>query len=377
MPASTTTAQNILDAVRQDLEFAPTNTNTLLDYTDRVHQILLRMSRWKFLESAPQHFITEKDQTDYWVGATGTNPSGTVDTGLNLTDFDIVKRGSMFDRSNFRELQVTDEAPLLLRLGFQDDRSRPGRPATWRNAPDTPNVINIYPAPDNQNTYQPVPNGPYATSAAGGALAARTYYMTLTFVDSAGNESSPSDETSQFIPANSLVTVKSPAAEVVSAAAGISYSKYNVYVSTTSGSETKQNTNPITIGTDWTEPNTGLISGASQPGTNAITAMGGYVVEFRYYKTRIAITATNTVLQIPDYYKDVVVAGVNWMTAQFLKRDTEAAIFKGLFGEGIISMYRDKNLFPRGHEFIGPDSASVTRNLPSIESLDLTRFMLP
>lgn len=377
MPASTTTAQNIIDAVRQDLEFAPTNTNTLLDYTDRVHQILLRMSRWKFLESAPQHFITERDQTDYWVGTTGSAAQGSVDTALNLTDLDLVKRGSVFDRSNFHELQVTDEQPLLLRLGFQDDRSRPGRPATWRNAPDTPNIINIYPAPDNQNTYQPVPPGPYATTSAAGAQAARTYYVVLTFVDSAGGESSPSDETSFFIPANNVIVVKSPAAEVTKAASGISYTSYNVYVSTTSGSETKQNTNPITLGSDWTEPGSGLIAGASKPSTSNIAALGGYIIEFRYYKTRTAITATNTVLQIPDYYKDVMVAGVNWMTAQFLKRDTEAAIFKGLFGEGIISMYRDKNLFPRGHEFIGPDSAAITRQLPSIESLDLTRFMLP
>ncbi|UDL89843.1 hypothetical protein LGH82_00020 [Mesorhizobium sp. PAMC28654] len=43
---------------------------------------------------------------------------------------------------------------------------------------------------------------------------------------------------------------------------------WNIYVSTSAGTETRQNASPIATGVAWVEPNTGLIAGAALPGVN-------------------------------------------------------------------------------------------------------------
>jgi hypothetical protein len=99
------------------------------------------------------------------------------------------------------------------------------------------------------------PAAPTLTSSAGGTLAATTYYVKTTYVTAAG-ETLPSAESSLAVAANNVLGVTSPAAQ--SGATG-----YNVYVSTSTGTETKQNSAPIAIGTNWTEPTSGLIAGAA------------------------------------------------------------------------------------------------------------------
>lgn len=100
---------------------------------------------------------------------------------------------------------------------------------------------------------------PVLGDTAGGTQAQRTYYVKLSYVYPAG-ESMPGPQGSRVVPLNSVLTVASPVTGVEPAATG-----YNVYVSTTSGSETKQNAAPIPIGTGWTEPTTGLIAGSALP----------------------------------------------------------------------------------------------------------------
>src|SRR5437763_10358169 len=78
-------------------------------------------------------------------------------------------------------------------------------------------------------------------------------------VTNALGETMASAESSRPVAATRLLKVTSPSA--ASGATG-----YNVYVSTTSRQETRQNGGtPITIGTDWTESTGGLVSGASMP----------------------------------------------------------------------------------------------------------------
>ena len=105
------------------------------------------------------------------------------------------------------------------------------------------------------------------TVAAGGTTGpalARTEYVTVTYVDENG-ETLASPEASQALTSGQLLTVTSPGAS--GDATG-----YNVYASTTSGQEVKQNATPIAIGTNWTEPTTGLVpqgvqrAVANQPG---------------------------------------------------------------------------------------------------------------
>ncbi len=96
------------------------------------------------------------------------------------------------------------------------------------------------------------------SSAAGGALAAATYYVRITYTGAAG-ESMPSAETSLQVAADNLLSVASPSG--VSGATG-----WNVYAGTAAGAEALQNSTPIAIGTVWAEPATGLIAGSPVPG---------------------------------------------------------------------------------------------------------------
>ena len=103
--------------------------------------------------------------------------------------------------------------------------------------------------------------GPALSSIFGGALAATTYYAQITYVNSTG-ETLPSPESNLGVSADYLLVVDSPSP--VTNATG-----YNVYISTSTGTETKQNSTPIPIGTNWTEPTSGLISGSILPSTNS------------------------------------------------------------------------------------------------------------
>lgn len=112
------------------------------------------------------------------------------------------------------------------------------------------------------------PVTPGLSQTAGGTISAVTYYVKITYVNVAG-ETAPSTEASQAVGNNDLLVVASPGA--VGNATG-----YNVYVATGSGSETKQNASPIALGTNWTEPMGGLVSGAALPSTG--TAPSAYIL---------------------------------------------------------------------------------------------------
>jgi hypothetical protein len=116
------------------------------------------------------------------------------------------------------------------------------------------------------------PQNPILSSAAGGSLAATTYYVEETYATSS-TETTAGIENLLAVAANKVLTVASP--PPVPGATG-----YNVYVATTSGSETEQNTSPIAFGTSWTEPTTGLVTGASPPATNntSWTTTDGYTL---------------------------------------------------------------------------------------------------
>lgn len=107
------------------------------------------------------------------------------------------------------------------------------------------------PAPTTNTTGLAAPVAP--TLSAGGTTGpafARTEFVIVTYVNENG-ETVGSPESSQALTSGQLLTVTSPAAS--GDATG-----YNVYASTISGQEVLQNATPIAIGTNWTEPTTGL-----------------------------------------------------------------------------------------------------------------------
>lgn len=101
------------------------------------------------------------------------------------------------------------------------------------------------------------PDIPTLTYAAGGTLGSRVYYIQVTYVIN-GVETPASTEATDIIPANELAVVFSPAASQ-------NATGYNVYASTASGTEVLQNATPISIGTSWEEPTSGLLINTSPP----------------------------------------------------------------------------------------------------------------
>lgn len=345
----------------------------LIDYTNRISLQMLRYSRWQFLESAPQLLVTTPSVTDYWVGTVGSAPVGAIDTGLNLSDIQSIKKDMVYNRSAYRAMAQTENPPLSHTLQAAQ------KPLFWRNDPTSPYILNIYPPPDD-NAQQPdvVPGGPVFTFSTGGALPARAYYITTAFIDSLGGISLPSVEATIFVPAGQLVTINSPILEIAGAtgilsvltATGVTINSWQVYASTVSGTETLQS-GPIAIGTNWTEPVTGLTTTGSQNlGTNNLALLGGYVIEFRYFKVRQQLTTAAQILQVPDDYKDIVCAGVNWLAYKYLKKEDEAQIWMQVYSRGMTEMIRDKNLFPRDGEFIHGDPLSVHTSINSGVGLD-------
>lgn len=361
------------------------DSSLLLDYVNRISLQMLRFSRWQFLLSAPQAFVTVPGQTDYWYGPTGSAPLGTVDTGLNLSDVSVIKRDMVYVRGTSYppQLSPTADPPTTVSLIL------PSRPLFWRNDVSTPGILNVYP-PSDQNAFQqpPNPNGPIATFSAGGSLPLRTYYVKTTLYDSAGGESVTSLENLFVVPAGQLITIKSPVISLAgtspmlsaTCANGVVINHWNVYAAGITGaqdlaqpsnnSETLQASN-IAIGTDWTEPTSGLTTtGRNAPGTPTLSLLGGYIIEFRYYQQRAVVTAPDQILQVPDQYKDILCAGVNWLAYKYLKKDDEAQIWMQVYQRGLTEMVKDANLWPRDGEFIRPDPRAVTRSINTGVGLD-------
>lgn len=132
----------------------------------------------------------------------------------------------------------------------------------------------------------PAPAGPTLGQVAGGALTGVTYFAVVTYVNSLG-ETTGVNEASLAVATNFVLTVASPAAPTQGRASG-----YNVYVSTTTGTETKQNATPIAIGTAWTEPTSGLITGSSLPSGSTAGPPDGTIERLACGKTVTALTLT-------------------------------------------------------------------------------------
>lgn len=351
----------IASLVSQDLRSQLSNTGTdqgvLVSFIERCQLDMLRTSNWTFLLSPTKQFITQLGQTNYWIGDSTKLPTGYVDTGLGLTDVKRLNEDSVMDRSNYTQLDRIISAPNDPGLQTPDNAARTSVPLAFTYDENFPYQIQIYPAASNANGYQPVPEPPICTTSVAGALANRFYFVTVTLVDSLGNESSVPSSARVFIPASSVLAVKPPVPGIVTTASGVKYDRYNVYAATASGSEVLQNVSPVSIGSTWTEPTSGLVTNTqSKPSVNKLTTLDGYVIEFRYWTSRPTGLTAGATLIIPDEYKDVIVAGTNWMVAQFLNRQGDVAYWGGMYQTGLRTLIRDRNLSPK-MDFVKPDSA--------------------
>jgi hypothetical protein len=120
--------------------------------------------------------------------------------------------------------------------------------------------------PTTNATGLAAPTIPAVAGGGTGGPAARTEYYTVTYVNENG-ETVASPEQTVVLTAGQLATVTSPAQS--GDATG-----YNVYGALASGQEVKQNATPIAIGTNWTEPTTGLVSAGVQRAVTNQPAVG-------------------------------------------------------------------------------------------------------
>jgi len=167
------------------------------------------------------------------------------------------------DPTNFSKFVPFD--PNLLPLG--PSQFKPAMFSQWERLNAVVNLRNSLPGSDagllnifGVASAKPVPSAaPALSQVGGGALPGATYYVKVTY-NTSGGEPLPSDESSFVVALSNLLQVASPPA--VGGATG-----WNVYVSTLMGTETKQNVSPIPLGTAWTEPPTGLVTGGAPPST--------------------------------------------------------------------------------------------------------------
>jgi len=111
--------------------------------------------------------------------------------------------------------------------------------------------------------YTPKPATPSTGTTTSGSKAGRTYYVTVTYV-TAGGQSIASEERTQVVPTNDLLTVTALAA--LQGATG-----WNVYYHTSAGAGKLQNASPLTLGANHTET-----TGSLNDGTTAPSAHTGY-----------------------------------------------------------------------------------------------------
>jgi hypothetical protein len=126
----------------------------------------------------------------------------------------------------------------------------------------------------NNTPYLAASAAPTLSQTTSGGLSPATLYVKITYVNAFGQETGPSPESSLAVLQNNVLVVASPAAQGSGPGAA---TDYNVYVGTSAGTETLQNTTsttnpvpvPVAIGTNWTEPTSGLLAiGASVPSSN-------------------------------------------------------------------------------------------------------------
>jgi RHS repeat-associated protein len=175
---------------------------------------------------------------------------GTQNTNYYTTQYDFDTRGRQY-----RTLTPTGTYYKTL----YDSLDRPASDWIGTNDGSPGNMTQT--AGYTYDTFTP-PAAPTLGQTSGGSLAATTYYVKVAYVFN-GPVQPASAESSLAVAANKLLTVTSPA--TVSGATG-----YNVYVGTSSGKETLQNTSPIAIGTNWTEATSGLTTTGEAPFTNGV-----------------------------------------------------------------------------------------------------------
>jgi hypothetical protein len=386
------TAQDIITQLYADNAVTTVQTTVLLQHINRVIQDLVKWSRWRVLRSEYHYFLTQPGATTYWIGA-GTPAAGTVDTTLDISDLFRIDPFSVIDVTNLRHLGRAEQPMLTASHTRADGAYRSGRPQQfWLDDTTDPNRLYIFPAPDNQNTFQPsptyvpldtitataggsssspygeIPFGETAFSGSAVVLSPREYWVTATFVDEMGGESLPAPPRKFFVNSGRLLRVfPSFSLPIESNDSNVLYVGFHVYAGTSPNALLRQTPTPIPFSNYWVEPESGLsTSGVLPPSIPTIAPLGGYLIGFRYFKSIPSVLNVDDPIPFPDNYLNVLVAGTGMFLARALDRpDSVIAQYRQDYYDGRVSLIRDLNLSPQAR-FVRPDPASI----PSAITLD-------
>jgi len=200
-----------------------------------------------------------------YVNANGTTVPGPT-TAVTTTGTGLLTVQSPPESGDAIGYQLYTSAANLLPLYKQGTTVAFGTAATLSAPPSTATA-----APTTNTTGLAAPGTPALAAGGTGGPAARTEYYILTYVNEAG-ETVGSVETSQALTNGQLVTVTAPG--VSGDATG-----YNVYASTTSGQEVRQNAAPIGVTVNFVEPATGLVTaGVQRAAANQAGTVNGLAV---------------------------------------------------------------------------------------------------
>jgi hypothetical protein len=192
------------------------------------------------------------------------------------------------------------------------------------------------------------PATPILHATSGGSLPARTEYYQITYVNNNG-ETTASPEASIVLQQGQKTVVESPGANA-------NATGWNVYGSLTSAQEVLQNASPIAIGTNWTEPNSGLIlgqsaslvlQGSADPQVTSINIyrIGGQALGNWFLVGTVANPGGGNNVTFVDNTPDTSVTG----QAMVLHRDTPAPF-------GVVFEYQERIWgfgYPTYHDFAG------------------------
>jgi hypothetical protein len=128
-----------------------------------------------------------------------------------------------------------------------------------------------------------VPAAPVLSQTVGGSLAARTYFVQVTYTNITG-ETTVSAEATIAVGVNNRLVVAGPSSS--GNATG-----WNLYVGTATNNKTLQNSSPMVLGVNFTEPLSGLFAGATPPTANS--AASAYIVDGGRVLLRYLVGGTN------------------------------------------------------------------------------------
>ena len=129
------------------------------------------------------------------------------------------------------------------------------------------------------------PAAPTLTSVSGGSIAAATYYVIITYTNNIG-ETLGSAQSTLAVAASHLFKVTSPSAYT-------NATHYNVYAGLSTGillHAINLQVSNVAIGTDWTEPSSGLITGVVPPTALANVDLDSIFLAYNSPDTQAAAT---------------------------------------------------------------------------------------